>query len=85
MFIAVSQAHNEPNIDKQRFDLIRQSCVEALQKLKENRTLKQKYLRFFFKTLMCRAMKLIQCQSTVTWESSQKQSYRILIIGNHYH
>ena len=35
MFIAVSRAHNGPNIGKQRFDLIRQSCVEVLQKLKE--------------------------------------------------
>ena len=35
MFIAVSRAHNGLNIGKQRFDLIRQSCVEVLQKLKE--------------------------------------------------
>ena len=35
MFIAVSRANNGPNIGKQRFDLIRQSCVEVLQKLKE--------------------------------------------------
>ena len=34
MFVAVSRIHNGPNIGRQRFNLIRQSCAEVIAKLK---------------------------------------------------
>ena len=34
VFVAISRIHNGPNIGRQRFNLIRQSCAEVIVKLK---------------------------------------------------
>ena len=36
VFLAVSRIHRGPNLGRQRFDLIRQSCNEVIHKLQEN-------------------------------------------------